>query len=89
MSESTDDKSINDTLNVIRQALQEDNSNTTKDTLILNQLIKNDGTIVSINIDNKKEVKKVFSEVLEPHFDKWLSKHLPNYLDKYNLNKEK
>ena len=69
MSESTDDKSINDTLNVIRQALQEDNSNTTKDTLILNQLIKNDGTIVSINIDNKKEVKKVFSEVLEPHFD--------------------
>ena len=55
----------------------------------LNQLVKNDGTIVSINIDNKKEVKKVFSEVLEPHFDKWLSKHLPNYLDKYNLNKEK
>ena len=58
MSEHTDNnKSINETLSVIRKALQEDNfdDNNEEDVLLLNQLVKEDGTIESIDNGNIKK----------------------------------
>jgi hypothetical protein len=93
MSEITNDKSINQTLNVIRKALQEEdaNININEEALILNQLVKEDGTIVQIESINKQQVKKILheklSEVFDQHFEKWLNKNIPDYLDKYFAKK--
>ena len=96
MNEPLNDKSISETLNVIRKALQEDSvDNIEKNVLILDQLIKKDGTIKIIKSKNIKqqEIKEIlndkFSEVFEQHFEKWLSKNIPNYLEKYFSKKEK
>ena len=98
MSEHTDNnKSINETLSVIRKALQEDNfdDNNEEDVLLLNQLVKEDGTIESIDNGNikKQEIKdllnKKLSEVFEQHFEKWLNNNIPDYLEKYFSKKEK
>ena len=45
MNESLNDKSINETLNVIRNALQDENINNNKEILLLDKLVKEDGTI--------------------------------------------
>ena len=96
MNEPLNDKSISETLNVIRKALQEDSvDNIEKNVLILDQLVKKDGTIKIIKSENIKqqEIKEIlndkFSEVFEQHFEKWLSKNIPNYLEKYFSKKEK
>jgi hypothetical protein len=98
MSEHTDNnKSINETLSVIRKALQEDNfdDNNEEDVLLLNQLVKEDGTIESIDNGNikKQEIKdllnKKLSEVFEQHFEKWLNNNIPDYLEKYFSKKDK
>ena len=96
MNEPLNDKSISETLNVIRKALQEDSvDNIEKNVLILDQLVKKDGTIKIIKSKNIKqqEIKEIlndkFSEVFEQHFEKWLSKNIPNYLEKYFSKKEK
>ena len=63
--------------------------------LILNQLVKEDGTIEKINIGNltKEGIKKTFdeklSEFFEQYFEKWLNQNISKYLDKYFSKKEK
>ena len=96
MNEPLNDKSISETLNVIRKALKEDSvDNIEKNVLILDQLVKKDGTIKIIKSKNIKqqEIKEILndklSEVFEQHFEKWLSKNIPNYLEKYFSKKEK
>ena len=98
-----EEQSIKDTLNVIRKALEEDDDTilTPKDNalepkdnvLILNRLVKDDGTINILNDQTltKNEIKEVLekkiSELFDDHFEKWLDKNVPNYLDKYFKNK--
>ena len=85
-------QSIKNTLNIIRKAIEEDDkSESQKDDeiLILNKLVKNDGTIDILENQflKKDEVKEILnqkiSEIFKDHFDKWLDKNIPNYLDKY------
>ena len=87
-----ENQSIKDTLNIIRKALEDDNSNTSstkEDILILNKLVKEDGTIdiLDENILNKDEVKDIINkkvtEIFENHFNNWLDKNIPEYLDKH------
>ena len=85
-------QSIKNTLNIIRKAIEEDNkSESQKDDeiLILNKLVKDDGTIDILENQflKKDEVKEILnqkiSEIFKDHFDEWLDKNIPNYLDKY------
>ena len=90
-------QSIKDTLNVIRKALEEDqpiNINNNQDNvLILNRLVKKDGTINVINDSflTKKEtydlLNKKLDEVFATHITKWLDKNLPTYIEKYFKDK--
>ena len=97
MNESLNDKSINETLNVIRNALQDENNNNNnnKEILLLDKLVKEDGTIKKINSNNinQSEIKQLLdeklSEVFNLHFEKWLNNNIPNYLEKYFSKKEK
>ena len=90
----TEQQSIKDTLNIIRKALEDKDEisspyDQNDEVLILNQIIKEDGTINTINNDNlnKKEIKDILdnkiSELFDDHFEKWLDKNIPGYLDKY------
>ena len=85
-------QSIKNTLNIIRKAIEEDDkpeSQNEDNVLILNKLVNEDGTID--NLENqflkKDEVKEILnqkiSEIFKDHFDEWLDKNIPNYLDKY------
>ena len=85
-------QSIKNTLNIIRKAIEEDDkSESQKDDeiLILNKLVKDDGTIDILENQflKKDEVKEILnqkiSEIFKDHFDDWLDKNIPNYLDKY------
>ena len=85
-------QSIKNTLNIIRKAIEEDDkSESQKDdsVLILNKLINEDGTIhiLENNFLKKEEVKEILnqkiSEIFKDHFDEWLDKNIPSYLDKY------
>ena len=72
MSEPSNEKSITETLNVIRKALQDDNfQEKNNDILLLNQLITEDGKIKKIDNDliDKEEIKKIFDEKLTQIFD--------------------
>tara|TARA_B100000686_G_C16296455_1_gene716230 strand:+ start:28 stop:318 length:291 start_codon:yes stop_codon:yes gene_type:complete len=96
MSEPSNEKSITETLNVIRKALQDDNiQEKNNDILLLNQLITEDGKIKKIDNDliDKEEIKKIFdeklTEIFEQYFEKWLNTNIPNYLEKYFSKKEK
>ena len=96
MSEPSNEKSITETLNVIRKALQDDNfQEKNNDILLLNQLITEDGKIKKIDNDliDKEEIKKIFDEkltqIFEQYFEKWLNTNIPNYLEKYFSKKEK
>ena len=87
----SNDQSIKETLEVIRRALEDDDSplNLKEELLILNHKVNDDGTINVINNDliNKEDVRKVLDEkinqILEKHFDQWLEKKLPYYIKKY------
>ena len=87
----SNDQSIKETLDVIRRALEDDDSplNLKDDLLILNHKVNDDGTINIINNDsiNKDDVRKILDEkinqILEKHFDKWLEKKLPYYIKNY------
>ena len=94
----TEQHSIKDTLDVIRKALEDDdqsiNLNDNKDNvLVLNQLVKKDGTIDVINNSflTKKEtydlLNKKLDEVFATHLTKWLDKNLPSYIEKYFKDK--
>ena len=87
----SNDQSIKETLDVIRRALEDDDSSLDlkDDLLILNRKINDDGTINIINNDsiNKEDVRKILDEkinqILEKHFDQWLEKKLPYYIKNY------
>jgi ribosome-interacting GTPase 1 len=92
------DQSIKETLNVIRRALEDDTIDSSEDesgkVLLLNQLVKGDGTInlIGENNLNKSEIIKVLNKKLDDTFDKylikWLDKNVPKYLEKYFKNKD-
>ena len=85
-------QSIKNTLNIIRKAIEEDDKSESKkddDVLILNKLVKKDGTIDILENQflKKVEVKEILnqkiSEIFKEHFEEWLDKNIPSYLDKY------
>ena len=88
-----DKQSIKDTLNTIRKALEDDEPIRTyeneKNVLILNQLVKDDGTIdiLKEEILSKKNTQEILEKkldkVFDKHLSKWLDKNIPNYLEKY------
>jgi len=92
-----EEQSIKNTLEVIRKALEDENSSNSSEfydnVLILNQLVKEDGTIGVINNDslNKAEVvnilNKKLDEVFNEYLTKWLDTNVPSYLEKYFKNK--
>ena len=97
---NNENKSIKETLNLIRKALEEepindDNeiSRDPEEILLLNKLVDEDGTIdiIENNFLNKDEVKKILdkniSKYFEKKFDNWLDKNASNYFDKY-INKK-
>ena len=84
--------SIKNTLNIIRKAIEEDDKSEYQkddDILILNKLVNDDGTIDILENQflKKDEVKEILnqkiSEIFKDHFDEWLDKNIPSYLDKY------
>ena len=85
-------QSIKNTLNIIRKAIEEDDKSEFQkddDILILNKLVNEDGTIDILENQflKKDEVKEILnqkiSEIFKDHFDEWLDKNIPSYLDKY------
>ncbi len=87
-----DQQSIKNTLNIIRKAIEEDDKTVSQkddDILLLNKLVKEDGTIDILENQflKKEEVKEILnqkiSEIFKDHFDDWLDKNIPSYLDKY------
>ena len=85
-------QSIKNTLNIIRKAIEEDDrteSQNEDNVLILNKLVNEDGTteIIENQFIMKDEVKEILnqkvSEIFKDHFDEWLDKNIPSYLDKY------
>ena len=90
-------QSIQETLSIIRKALEDEDAPTTKDeskVLILNKMVKDDGTIqiVEDKFIRKDEIKEILNQNISKHldnyFEKWLDKNIPNYLDKYFKNKK-
>ena len=88
----TEQQSIKNTLNIIRKAIEEDDMSESQkddDILILNKLVNEDGTIDILENQflKKEEVKEILnqkiSEIFKDHFDEWLDKNIPSYLDKY------
>ena len=91
----TNDQSINETLDVIRRALEDDNAADLKENvLVLNRKVNSDGTINIIEDKKiqKEEIKKILDDtitnILEKNLDIWLEKKLNIYLKKY-LDKNK
>ena len=87
-----EEQSIKNTLNIIRKAIEEDDkseSQKDEDILILNKLVNENGTIDILENQflKKDEVKEILnqkiSEIFKDHFDEWLDKNIPSYLDKY------
>ena len=84
-------QSIKNTLDVIRKALEEETplEKIEDNVLILNKLVKEDGTInvIEDNSISKSEIKEILDNKLEKlfnqHFEKWLNRKLPTYLEKY------
>ena len=93
-----DNQSIKDSLSVIRKALEEDvpkNLDQVHDNvLILNKLVKDDGTINQLSKTSlsKQDIVSALNnkldKVFEIHLTKWLDKNIPNYLEKYFKNKD-
>jgi len=89
----TEQQSIKDTLDVIRRALEDNNESALEEikdnVLILNKLVKEDGTIdvIEDNTLTKSEIKEILDKKLEElfdqHFEKWLNNKLPANLEKY------
>ena len=88
-----ENQSIKDTLNVIKKALEEDDQSSVEkiedNVLILNKLVREDGTInvIKDNSFTKEEIKEILDKKIEnlfnQYFEKWLNNKLPIYLEKY------
>ena len=87
------EESIKDTLEVIRKALEDDNTELDNNILVLNRKVNQDGTINILRkeIINSYEINNIIDQkltyILENKFDEWLEKKLPQILDKYIKNK--
>ena len=86
----SNDQTIKETLDVIRRALEEDESKDPKENLlILNRKVNDDGTINIINNNSvtTEDIQKILDEkinkIFEKYFDKWLERKLPHYIKKY------
>ena len=84
----SENQSIKDTLSVIRKALEDDKNNDNidqKETLILNHLVKDDGTIEVLNDEEKShnEINQLLEKKINENFDKWMENKMPIYLEKY------
>tara|TARA_Y100000590_G_scaffold42079_1_gene44817 strand:+ start:103 stop:390 length:288 start_codon:yes stop_codon:yes gene_type:complete len=94
----SDQQSIKDTLNIIRKALEDDdtliNQESNENILILNKLVNDDGTIEIIqnNSLQKDEIKDILDKniknYINKNFDKWLDKNISNHLEKHLKNKK-
>ena len=94
----SEQESIKQTLDVIRKALEDENSPNIQEIndniLILNKKVKDDGTIDLIEDTklSKSEttmiLNKKLDQVFEKYLTKWLDKNAPSYLDKYSNNKK-
>ena len=94
----TEQQSIKETLDVIRKALEEDDTPNlelnTENILVLNKLIKDDGTIKILNepVLSKEDVvnilEKKLDDIFEKYLIKWLDVNFPKYLEKYFQNKK-
>lgn len=90
----SENQSIKDTLKVIRKALEDDKINDnaesdSSDALILNHLVKDDGTIEILHESDlqQEKIKEILDKNINDYFDKWIEKKMPAYLDKYIKNK--
>lgn len=93
-----ENKSIKDTLDVIRKALEEEEPIKLTDdhtnVLILNKLVKSDGTInivkdASLSKKDAKDIlMKKLDEVFDDHLINWFDKNIPDYLEKYFKKKD-
>ena len=93
----SEQNSIKETLKTIRNALEDENEELNlshQDTLLLDHLVQEDGTIEIINktIDEDNKTKEILnkkiSDAFDEHLSEWLENNLPDYLDKY-FNKNK
>ena len=94
----SEQESIKQTLDVIRKALEDEDSPNIQEIndniLILNKKVKDDGTIDLIEDTklSKSETTMILNKKLDQVFDKyltkWLDKKAPSYLDKYFNNKK-
>ena len=89
-----EDKSIKETLDVIRRALEDDETtNEENQVLILNRKVNQDGTIKVIKNSNisTDEINKIIDEkifyLIEKNLNKWLENKMPEYIEKYLKNK--
>ena len=81
-----EDKSIKETLEIIRKALEEDDLNDiNKDVLILNNKVNEDGTINIANKNeiNKEDIEKILENKIESFLEKKIDKFLDNKINKY------
>ena len=96
MSKSDHDNSISDTLKVIKKAIEDDNEDMNiqdihkEDVLILDKLIKEDGTIMTLNYDSTNNsdlindhIDKKFKKIVDTKINKWIDKKMPEIIDKY------
>ena len=87
--------SIKDTLDVIRKALEDENtfSHNNENVLILNKKVNDDGTVKLLNQpDDFNEINKVIdkklNDLLEKKMTSMLESQLPIILDNYFKNKK-
>ena len=91
----SNNESIKDTLEVIRRALEDENSfsQNNENVLILNKKINDDGTVKLLDQpDDFNEINKVIdkklNDLLEKKMNSMLEKQLPIILDNYFKNKK-
>ena len=94
-----ENQTIKDTLSIIRKALEDEDPVQTDslndDILVLNQIVKDDGTIITLKGGdglNKKDtldtLHRKLDEIFEDHLSGWLDKNIPKYLEKYFKKKD-
>ena len=87
------DQSIKETLDVIRRALEDENTAEIKNNiLLLNKQVNDDGTVKNIesNYIDTQNINKIIEEKINYFFEKkiddWLEKNLNNYIKKHIKN---
>ena len=84
------DQSIKETLDVIRRALEDDDTKEFQnDVLILNKQVIDDGTIKNLSKDksDQENIKQILdskiNEIFNQKLDKVLEEKIPDYINKY------